>query len=638
MQPFEKTILSFVLLLGGLTLQLHAQTIKERSYAYGVQIARGLQYQGFKGDECSPTHFVKGFKAGLENDPATTAQARHQICLLLSNPKRTVTGPNAYNMAHTQGMVVSGTIAPYVKNPSKEFNYKALKKGVEDWVYQKKRRISDEKTLEIYINYTRELERRRIEQMLNPSSVSHLFQQDLLHRRNRSYALGVQSATILASVNKEQKEVLDATAFTEGVKAALKANMEELIQSEIIKENYFVHGMLPTEPKELSYHIGRSLFYIPVHTIDGMVYQLDFASLKKGFQTIVHEKEPRFSEREIKEQTEPFLEQLLREVQQRQPVLPPYEKWTLKYLPRGEAETVIWADPIEKCSYALGIWAVEILGKDMNLPPSAIHAESWWRGIQAGQTLSDREYKVLFRLMQHYNQKGHLPIHLPDISYDAGRFILGHLVGYIGIGAHLSPKDLQEAAFRKGLEATKNGQALDLTRYTVHRIVDDYRILVLDRLLLVKEPTPSAKKMRLNLSYAFGVKLAQYTKRSIQLKENQSMDQVLRGLCDAVEDSRLLYDEVPDILNHYHRSGEVLGKEPLAYYLGVKSLGELTFWEPLPYHALDIETFRKGYQAVYQGTTLDLKEYEIYSLFETYKAHLRRRKDQLLRAANVEQR
>lgn len=99
------------------------------SYAYGAQMAMGLERMGFTAEETNADKFVEGFKAGLTVDSAAYATARQMLVDRMGNEQPSSTPEQAQQLAYSMGLSSIGGLTLEVAVAATDFDLEALKEG-----------------------------------------------------------------------------------------------------------------------------------------------------------------------------------------------------------------------------------------------------------------------------------------------------------------------------------------------------------------------------------------------------------------------------------------------------------------------------------------------------------------------------
>jgi FKBP-type peptidyl-prolyl cis-trans isomerase len=99
------------------------------SFAYGAQLAKGLEQAQLTDDEKNVDKFVEGFQKGLEGDSASFAVAGQMIQTRMQSKIPSTTPEQAAVFAYNLGVYVIGSLALEVEIPESDFDLIALKDG-----------------------------------------------------------------------------------------------------------------------------------------------------------------------------------------------------------------------------------------------------------------------------------------------------------------------------------------------------------------------------------------------------------------------------------------------------------------------------------------------------------------------------
>ena len=99
------------------------------SYAYGAQLAKGMEQAQLTDDEKNVDKFVEGFKKGLEGDSASFEIASKIIQTRMQSKTPSSTPEQAADLAYNLGVLVIGNLTQEVEIPASDFDLTALKDG-----------------------------------------------------------------------------------------------------------------------------------------------------------------------------------------------------------------------------------------------------------------------------------------------------------------------------------------------------------------------------------------------------------------------------------------------------------------------------------------------------------------------------
>lgn len=126
--------------------------IKDRSYAYGAMMAKGLKQSSLTEEEKNLDAFTKGFKEGMAGDPTAFEKAQNVLRKRLQGGQPT-TGEAAKDIAYQLGITALGQLAAYVKIPTSDFDMTALREGFQTVTDGKTPRMTEDQmnqTLQAY--------------------------------------------------------------------------------------------------------------------------------------------------------------------------------------------------------------------------------------------------------------------------------------------------------------------------------------------------------------------------------------------------------------------------------------------------------------------------------------------------------
>ena len=618
--------ITLLLLLGSFLMPLLGQTasLQDRSYAYGYFCAKNLQSQRWSAEEMDVNAFVHGVKKSLKGDQATYEAAQERLRQRTWETKEPTTGKAAQELAEAAGIMALGIYPTELTILPSEFDFAALRQGYSAELNRKKHPMYREQMQALYVAQQKAWEKRLQEKRLQPVVVENALAADPKTVRDRSYAFGVQQAYALEALEQWTLKKADTDAFIEGVKDIQTADLKALIQSK--RKVAQAHLEEKIDPN-LAYHTGRMLLGTSGHAFKDWTKQMDLAALKSGFQTVVTKQVPKLNEAERNALMEPFLEQWDDQlIESNKAQWTKYTKASaqlrFQYAPQEQALDPTLEDAVKRRSYALGMVAVRIMGKDREMPFEAIQFDPFWKGMQEGCTeVVDAEtWGVRTELLMEQNRQLLTPI--TALAHSHGQFLLQHLLGNACLGTVILPEDLDQAEMRRGFEAALNNQPLLLNKGKMRKEVRLYALLLVERM----EQNPSSKMAQQTIqdrSYAYGFLRAEYHLRQYG-KQVMLLDEVVRGIQDDAKNQVPWSHREAWLKLNPHKPP--LANEAYAYVLGVLAFGtKHPMGTPLPTKAIDVPAFKAGYQAAMAGEEPRLSEGYMRMLETDYERYLERR-------------
>ncbi|BDS10414.1 FKBP-type peptidyl-prolyl cis-trans isomerase [Aureispira anguillae] len=203
------------------------QAIKDRSYAYGAMISKGVARMGLTKDEKNPDKFVEGLKKGMEGDKKAFQAAQSVLQTRMQSRTPSADADAAATIAYNLGVSAIGGLAVEVDIPASDFDLNVVKAAFKAAEAGESLKMEDAKMDEILKAY------------FTP--------------KNEEYQKNVQAKKeAAAAVNiKAGKEFMAKNAKKKGV-----ITMQNGMQYEIIKEGT---GKKPTVADKVKTHYHGTL-------------------------------------------------------------------------------------------------------------------------------------------------------------------------------------------------------------------------------------------------------------------------------------------------------------------------------------------------------------------------------------------
>ena len=620
-------------------------TLAERSYAYGAKVAQFLKKgnlwryaappepmrdQGptLSKAELAVDDFILGFEAALEGDPNIFYQAKQTIDRYPLSGGEKASAAQAQQIAFSNGVLALEGRTQEIKITAAEFDWPALRLGYTDVIKGKKIALQQEQIEAAYAQYHAQWEKRWQTAIIKKALPTT--KKDL---RQWSYALGAQQALGLKMVVGDQVQSFKVADFIRGAQAMATADLKALLHSNRVKKEAGRHIW---EDPELAYHAGRSLLGSTPEVVQTLAPLLDLAALERGFKAMLAGKKVRISKEKrvtICSERHYAISQIEKQLQdrylQQRKMEPAVPKWS--YAPAGSSEEKWNNNPAARRSYALGVWAVQMM-QQQNQPQSAMQYEAFVQGMQESTGLDARALQVLTAVLAAYESHQHRPDDPAQIARDCGKFWLGHLLGYLSLGATKVVSDLDKPLFRQGFMEAKMGKALRISEATLAVEVRRYQLLLVERLQNRTPKSAPFQQVTKDYSYTLGFLVAQHYKRADNnISGELALDEVVQGVKAALHGEAVLLQK--ETLKQMDRHIKVASTtKEMAYYwclltIGTRNYdGTVVLTAPLPEAAFEAADFRAGYQdGLKPLPKTRLIQAHLAGLEEAYKAHFERR-------------
>jgi FKBP-type peptidyl-prolyl cis-trans isomerase FklB len=105
------------------------EVIKNRSYAYGAMISKGIERMNLSKEEKNPDKFIEGLKIGMKGDKEAFKKAQTVLQKRMQSKTATADEKEAGEIAYNLGLSAIGGLATEVSIPANDFNFKVMKKS-----------------------------------------------------------------------------------------------------------------------------------------------------------------------------------------------------------------------------------------------------------------------------------------------------------------------------------------------------------------------------------------------------------------------------------------------------------------------------------------------------------------------------
>ena len=641
----KPTTIPLLALVGGLTLGWLLPTtaqnlsLADRSYAYGAKLAQKLstgnfeptkdlyrlfyqKNQPFEPFEMAADDFMRGLKKSLMGEADQYETAKQVLSQYLGEKLEGTKHSQFDQVAFSLGVLALEKRAQEIKITADEFDWTALRLGYVHALEGQKTKLSQQQ-IEVGHDQCHALWEKRWQTKMIKKNLPTTKKK----WRHLCQALGAQQATLLKGVIGYEPKPMDGENFMRGIKALATADLEALVYSKLVRAEA---GQYNWEDPDLAYHMGRSALGTRPEILTVLTPVLDLEVLKQAFEAVLNDKKTQLDRKkrlELCSELQASLQQIERQLKERHQTQMEAEVFAEAWqYPQATDQRHQWMDPVERRSYALGVFAVQTMRRH-GCPQSVMQYDAFVQGMQSSMELDPKTQEVLSQILLTHRFG-----HPTRMARDHGRFWLGHLLGYLSLGVTSEASDLAMPLFRQGFMDAKLGQPLLINEATLVVEVRQYQLLLMDRMENSKPLSAPFQQVIKDYSYALGFYKARYYKRQhLNIFHELDLDEVVRGVQAAIYgEAAFLQKEA--IQKLYHHPKATLSTGETAYYLGTLVIGvrnhegATLLREPLPKGVFDGANFRAGYQAGGKPFAKPrLTQTHMIGLEAAYKNHLKRR-------------